>query len=125
VRDFRHAHAACYSRFANYVHPARKGTLSYKDVQFKTMWKEKCLRELGYNVKTVYECEIKQMLNANPRMQLFFNDKNRWKYLREPIKSSRDGYFGGRTEASVLYCHLDNDLISTGYSIEDMDINSL
>jgi hypothetical protein len=65
------------------------------------------------------------MLDANPRMQLYFNDRNRWKFLRDPIKSSRDGYYGGRTEASVLYCRLDDDLISEGYAIQDMDINSL
>ena len=89
------------------------------------MWKEKCLRELGYEVKTVYECEIKRMLEADPKMRIYFNDENRWKFLKTPIQSSRDGYYGGRTEASVLHCRLDDELISEGYSIQDMDINSL
>jgi hypothetical protein len=123
--NFRHAHDVCYGRFANNIHPARKGTLTYKDVQFKTMWKEKCLRELGYEVKTVYECEIRAKLAFDPNMRIFFNDSNRWKFLRDPIKSSRDGYYGGRTEASVLHCVLNPKLVSEGYSIQDMDINSL
>jgi hypothetical protein len=89
------------------------------------MWKEKCLREFGYEVKVVYECEISRMLKSNPEMHLFFNDTNRWKFLREPIKSPKDGYYGGRTEASVLHCRLSQELISEGYSIQDMDINSL
>lgn len=69
------------------------------------------LRELGYDVEVVHECEIREQLKTCTSMKEFFDNcefavskilPNHELFEQEPL-DVKDAFFGGRTEVFVLY----------------------
>ena len=64
----------------------------------KTLDKEDTLKRHGYNVVTMWECDLNQMLATDPEMKKFFDTHE----IATPI-DPRDAFYGGRTGPTTLY----------------------
>jgi hypothetical protein len=63
-----------------------------------TMEKISYLKDRGFNVFEVWECEINRELEQDELMKNYFNSYD----LIEPLEP-RDAFFGGRTNAAKLF----------------------
>lgn len=68
------------------------------ELRQKTHAKVERLRESGYEVVEMWECDFLRMLEENPELTEFF--KKHQPYF--PI-DPRDSFFGGRTNAILLW----------------------
>ena len=75
---------------------ALKRHLTNNDEYENSMVKICDLEKMSPNapVKVVWECEIKDMLKESAKMRHWFEEREEWKDLIEPIKS-RDALHGG------------------------------
>ena len=64
----------------------------------ETVLKAKRLKELGFTVINIWSCEFQQLLKDNKEKADFVENL----HIQEPI-NLRDCYFGGRTNALILY----------------------
>ena len=76
------------------IHPL-KPHLTNIDVFDSSMEKIFELRKLNYTVKLVWECEILQQLKDNLAMKEWFEEREKWDDLVNPI-NSRDALHGGK-----------------------------
>lgn len=74
-------------------------------------------KENKWDMTTIYECELKEQLNACPEMERFF--KKTGKKFKKPI-NIRDCYYGGRVETIKFLRE-----VQQGEVIKYFDINSL
>lgn len=108
---------------ANAHHPL-KPHLTNGDVFDNSMVKISELRNNGYDVNVVWECEIKEKLKENIAMKKWFENRDKWKDLIEPI-GARDALHGGRVEAFILLLELTEEMIRDGWRIFYLDVVSL
>ena len=85
------------------------------DVRRTTMERLQSLRDLGYHVVTLWECEWEQQKKADPRVAEFVKTRP----VIKPM-NPRDAFFGGRTNASYLYYN-----VRVGEEIRYVDYTSL
>jgi len=79
--------------------------------------KEQHLRELGFQVRSIWECEFRQMEASDPKCRAFF--AQRGNIYQAPL-NTREAFFGGRTNAFSLY-----HSVQDGEKIEYVDFTSL
>ena len=85
------------------------------EVYNSTQARLKFLKNAGWNVTTIWECQFKELLKTNLEAKKFVDSL----HLEDPL-NPRDAFFGGRTNAAVLYYKVkDNERICYA------DINSL
>jgi hypothetical protein len=80
------------------------------------------IRDAGYKVNSVWTCDIERELSKNEKMFEYFQNPNIWSGLKDSIRTSREAYYGGRTECSLLNCELTDQEIQAGFYIKWMDI---
>jgi hypothetical protein len=88
--------------------PHANGTAD--DAYQRTMDRESTLRARGYTIRSIWECEMKQQIRESDEMKLYFKVLVNYKYslfsqscdIHDPM-GSRDGFYGGRTNAVCLY----------------------
>ncbi len=68
-----------------------------QDLYLGTVKKICCLREQGFNVIEMWECDLKRELEENEEMRCYFEKYD----LVDPLEP-RDAFFGGRTNAAKL-----------------------
>ena len=84
---------------------------SAQEAYERTQYRLNYLRQQGYNVVEMWECQLKRQLKSDPIMAEFFEQEN----IQEPL-NPRDAFYGGSTNAIKLY-HKTNE----GHSKEDPD----
>jgi hypothetical protein len=67
------------------------------DLHLDTVKKISYLREQGFNVIEMWECNLKKKLEENEEMRCYFEKYD----LVDPLEP-RDAFFGGRTNAAKL-----------------------
>ena len=89
----------CLVHFPNRLqkHPYHEGK-TMGQVREATATKIQQLRDLGYTVKEIWECEWQIRKKVDPEIQTFVEQL----VLDEPL-NPRDGFFGGRTNATTLH----------------------
>ncbi len=68
------------------------------DLYVNTVRKMRYLKELGFNVVEMWECDLKRELRDNEEMRGYFEEHD----LVDPLEP-RDAFFGGRTNAAKLF----------------------
>ena len=74
------------------------------DLHQTTVEKAKYLKDQGYRVVEVWECDIQRELEQNEDMRRYFDTYD----LVDPLEP-RDAFFGGRTNAAKLYHECQED----------------
>lgn len=80
------------------------------EVYSKTLDRTRNLRDLGYNVTEMWECEYAHLRKADPDCREFFDEVE----ILDPL-DPRDGFFGGRTSAARLYYKAKEDEVIRYY----------
>ncbi len=83
----------CYDRCT--VNPVNGRAM--QDLYLDTIRKVCYLREQGFNVIEMWECDLKRELEENEEMRCYFEKYD----LVDPLEP-RDAFFGGRTNAAKL-----------------------
>ena len=97
------------------LRPPGGGTGTMEDRYQQTLDKQAELERRGYTVRTMWECELKRQLTADPEMAEFFKRTK----ARGPL-DGRDAFFGGRTNPIWLYYKAEE-----GERIDYVDVCSL
>ena len=90
----------CYARDTK--NPINGKTMH--DLYMPTVEKAQKLKDQGFNVVEVWECEIKRQLASDGEMKRYFDQYE----AVEPLEP-RDAFFGGRTNAAKLYHQCEGD----------------
>ena len=90
----------CYAR--NTVNPINGKTM--QDLYEGTIEKICYLREQGFNIAEMWECNLKKELEENEEMNRYFEEYD----LVDPLQP-RDAFFGGRTNAAKLFHKCEGD----------------
>ena len=77
------------------MNPVNERTM--QDLYLDTIKKICYLRERGFNVIEMWECDLKRELEENEEMRCYFEKHD----LVDPLEP-RDAFFGGRTNAAKL-----------------------
>ncbi|KAJ8019801.1 putative DNA polymerase [Holothuria leucospilota] len=80
-----------------------------------TMFRADYLRQKGFQVHEIWECEYETQVKSNPKMKAFVDAIE----IRQPLQP-RDAFFGGRTNAVKLH-----HVIGPGEVIRYIDVCSL
>ena len=91
---FYHGHEDCYPHPT--INPVNG--ISMEELREKTRIKTDKLREKGHDVVEKWECEFKKDIKEDDELKQFFKAYEPY----TPIKP-RDAFFGGRTNAIILY----------------------
>ena len=85
----------CY-RNRETVNPINQKTMDqlYKDTGRKTKYLEAC----GFEVKQMWECELREVMEKDEGMKRHFEEHE----IVEPLQP-RDAFYGGRTNAAKLF----------------------
>ena len=78
------------------MNPVSERTM--QDLYVDTVRKMHYLREQGFNVVEMWECDLKRELKDNEEMRSYFEEHD----LVDPLEP-RDAFFGGRTNAAKLF----------------------
>ena len=111
----------CFTHGCPTCHPNRheKHVRHYdrtmQDIYEISQHKVQQLREQGYTVVQIWECEWKRLKETNPEIQSFVNNLE----LNNPL-NPRDAFCGGRTNAVKLYHH-----VTSSQKIHSIDVTSL
>ncbi|CAB4000500.1 DNA polymerase [Paramuricea clavata] len=97
---FWHGCLNCYARGT--VNPVTGKTMH--NLYMATVEKTSYLREGGFNVIEMWECELKRELEQDEDMRSYFDNYK----LIDPLES-REAFFGGRTNAAKLYHQCEED----------------
>jgi hypothetical protein len=73
-----------------------------KDLYEETGRRAKALDDQGYTVISIWEHEFDRLVHQNPTLQQFIQDLD----IQDPL-NPRDALYGGRTNATRLYCEGD------------------
>ena len=90
----------CYAR--DTVNPVKGKTMH--DLHQDTVKKATYLKEHGFNLMEVWECQIKRELERDEEMKEYFNQYE----MTDPLEP-RHALYGGRTNAARLYHHCEGD----------------
>jgi hypothetical protein len=90
----------CYAR--DTVNPVKGKTMH--DLHQDTVKKAAYLKEHGFNMMEVWECQIKRELERDEEMKEYFNQYE----MTDPLEP-RHALYGGRTNAARLYHHCEGD----------------
>lgn len=71
---------------------------TFEERYHKTLDKEKFLIDKGFNVETMWECDLRRMFSTDKKMTTFFKTTK----IVGPL-NPRDGFYGGRTGPLSLY----------------------
>ena len=111
----------CFTHGCPTCHPnrhekhARHNDRIMQDIYETTQHKVQQLREHGYSVIQIWECEWKRLKETNPEIQSFVNNLE----LNNPL-NPRDAFCGGRTNAVKLYHQ-----VTPNQKIHYIDVTSL
>ena len=86
--------ATCYARCT--VNPVNGKTM--QNLYEATIEKVCYLKEQGFNIVEMWECDLKRELEEDERMRRYFEGYD----LVDPLQP-RDAFFGGRTNATKLF----------------------
>ena len=75
------------------------------DLHTQTKLREKKLREAGYRVKSVYECQFDKMVKDDPNLGYFVDNE----FDVPPRMAIRDAFYGGRTSGFKLHRNCNDD----------------
>ncbi|KAJ8018898.1 putative DNA polymerase [Holothuria leucospilota] len=89
--------------------------VTMEETYHNTMFRADYLRQRGFNLHEIWECEYETQLKSNPKMKTFVDAIE----IREPLQP-RNAFFGGRTNAIKLH-----HVIRTGEKIRYIDVCSL
>ena len=95
----------------------------FKAKNERDMKREYFLRNLGYDIIIMWECEWKKILRENPALKRYFNERcNLYKYImkNELWVKARDAYHGGLTDNFKFVGQAEYD-----EEIKYLDFNSL
>ncbi len=70
----------------------------------RTRQKEQELKDMGFNLVTMWQCQFEKQIAKNEEMKNFVQGLEITERLR-----LRDGLYGGRTGASILHASVEND----------------
>ena len=76
--------------------------LRYVDVYTKQKLKELKLRKAGYVVTSIWEHEIMEELEKNKEMRDFFNNEKLWTFLKHPLRTAREAYYGNHRDHTII-----------------------
>ena len=93
-----HGCPECYPNLATEKHPHRVQQ-TYQDLYEETQRRAQALEDQGYNVISMWEHEFDRLVQQNPQLQQFIQDLD----IQDPL-NPRDALYGGRTNATRLYC---------------------
>ena len=93
----------CYAR--DTINPINEKTM--EELHENTLEKIKYLKEQGFNVIEMWECELRKEMERNEDMKKYFEEYE----LVDPLQP-RDAFFGGRTNAAKLFhkCKEDEEI---------------
>ena len=104
LRDlFSLTFTGCLKCYARNTENAVSGQTMH-DLHQATMQKTLYLKERGFNVVEVWECDIKRELEQDEEMRRYFDNYD----LTDPLEP-RDAFFGGRTNAAKLFHECEED----------------
>ena len=105
-------------------HPKNRGRFpichtdrTLQEVYETTLKKQETLRNHGYDVKIMWECDWDREVKTNPDLCQFLNTLE----IVDPLQP-RDAFFGGRTNAVKLHHEVDE---ASGEKIKYIDVTSL
>ena len=78
-----------------------------EELHENTLEKTNYLKEQGFNVIEMWECELRKEMERNEDMKKYFEEYE----LVDPLQP-RDAFFGGRTNAAKLFheCKEDEEI---------------
>lgn len=88
----------CPTCFPNRKNKLPKSNLTAEDAYRRTKEREYELQMQGYDLQTMWECDLSKELKSNVEMRDFFKGVD----LMDPL-DPRDAFFGGRTNCTQLY----------------------
>jgi hypothetical protein len=93
-----HGCPECYPNLATEMHPHRVQQ-TYQALYEQTLKRAAALEEQGYTVISIWEHDFDRRVQENPELQQFVEDLD----IQDPL-NPRDALYGGRTNATRLYC---------------------
>lgn len=108
VFEFQDCHFHFCDCLATYyvINPKSKNHDEMRIRKEKTINKNKAIKEAGYNLIVMRECDFRMKLKANPELNAKL-DSHPMVY-DEPLEP-RDAFYGGRTNANTLYFKSDGE----------------
>ena len=88
----------CYPNLLTETHPHRVQQ-TYQDLYDQTLKRTSDLQAQGYTVISIWEHEFDRLVQQNPDVQQFVQEVD----IQDPL-NPRDALYGGRTNATRLYC---------------------
>ncbi|XP_062615550.1 uncharacterized protein LOC134277248 [Saccostrea cucullata] len=93
-----HGCPTCYPSLQTETHPHRT-QFTYQQLHEKTLRRTADLKDMGYNVCSIWEHDFDQQVQQDESLQQFVRDLD----IPDPLKP-REALYGGRTNATKLYC---------------------
>ncbi|XP_062622349.1 uncharacterized protein LOC134283849 [Saccostrea cucullata] len=93
-----HGYPTCYPSLQTETHPHRT-QFTYQELHEETLRRSLALEDMGYNVRSIWEHDFDQQVQRDVSLQHFVRDLD----IPDPL-NSRDALYGGRTNATRLYC---------------------
>ena len=96
--DYWHGSVMCYPQSAREnIHDVKDKWRWMKERRIATFYREKKLKELGYQLITIWEHEFRKLIASDPSVAAFVKNLD----LSNPL-NPRDAFYGGRTEGFRL-----------------------
>jgi hypothetical protein len=89
---------------------------SVREQRHRDQERENIIRENGFELDTIWECEIREQLKEDMEMREFFDQC----FDSGPIRLRNEAFFGGRTGPLKMY-----QMVQPGYRIAMVDFCSL
>ncbi|XP_048775446.2 uncharacterized protein LOC125680045 [Ostrea edulis] len=93
-----HGCPTCYPNLLTETHPHRVQQ-TYQSLYEQTLKRAAALEQQGYTVVSIWEHVFDRQVKNNPELQTFLRDLD----IQDPL-NPRDALYGGRTNATRLYC---------------------
>ncbi|XP_062618140.1 uncharacterized protein LOC134279744 [Saccostrea cucullata] len=93
-----HLCPTCYPSLQTETHPHRT-QFTYQELHKETLRRSLALEDMGYNVRSIWEHNFDQQVQRDASLQHFVRDLD----IPDPL-NPRDALYGGRTNATRLYC---------------------
>ncbi|XP_061192292.1 uncharacterized protein LOC133200521 [Saccostrea echinata] len=93
-----HGCPTCYPNLQTESHPHRT-QFTYEQLHQETLRRSSVLEEMGYSLRSIWEHEFDQQVQREVTLQNYVRDLD----IPDPL-NPRDALYGGRTNATKLYC---------------------
>ncbi|XP_061168350.1 uncharacterized protein LOC133177309 [Saccostrea echinata] len=93
-----HGCPTCYPNLQTESHPHRT-QITYEQLHEETLKRSSVLEEMGYSLRSIWEHEFDQEVQRDVTLQNYVSGLN----IPYPL-NPRDALYGGRTNATKLYC---------------------